>query len=108
MIQLGRSAPCNSSPIGSSGLQRRGAPPFTRCGASATEENELAAALLGVLEDCRREPSMEVHFAVTGDARDMHPIVRDEVYRIGYEAIRNACAHSKSTQLEVGSTIRRI
>ena len=31
----------------------------------------------------------------------MHPIVRDEVYRIGYEAIRNACAHSQATQLQV-------
>ena len=31
----------------------------------------------------------------------MHPIVRDEVYRIGYEAIRNASVHSKATQLRV-------
>jgi len=31
----------------------------------------------------------------------MHPIVRDEVYRIGYEAIRNACVHSQATQLRV-------
>ena len=75
--------------------------------ASATEENELAAALLRALEDCRKDTSMEVQFAATGDARDMHPIVRNEVYRIGYEAIRNACAHSKSTQLEVGLNYSR-
>jgi signal transduction histidine kinase len=31
----------------------------------------------------------------------MHPVVRDEVYRIGYEAIRNACLHSSATLLEV-------
>jgi len=31
----------------------------------------------------------------------MHPIVRDEVYRIGYEAIRNASVHSHATQLRV-------
>jgi signal transduction histidine kinase len=31
----------------------------------------------------------------------MHPIVRDEIYRIGYEAIRNACIHSKGSRLEV-------
>jgi signal transduction histidine kinase len=31
----------------------------------------------------------------------MHPIVRDEVYRIGYEAIRNAEMHSKGTRLKV-------
>ena len=32
----------------------------------------------------------------------MHPIVRDEVYRIGYEAIRNAFMHSKGDRLQVG------
>ena len=31
----------------------------------------------------------------------MHPIVRDEVYRIGYEAIRNASTHSRASQLDV-------
>jgi signal transduction histidine kinase len=44
---------------------------------------------------------MAVTFSVVGDARDMHPIVRDEVYRIGYEAIRNACIHSGASRLEV-------
>ena len=29
-------------------------------------------------------------------------MVRDEVYRIGYEAIRNACMHSGGSRLEVG------
>ena len=37
----------------------------------------------------------------------MHPLVRDEVYRIGYEAIRNACAHSQGTRLEVGLNYSR-
>ncbi len=31
----------------------------------------------------------------------MHPVVRDEVYRIGYEAIRNSCAHSGAEHLNV-------
>ncbi len=37
----------------------------------------------------------------------MHPIVRDEVYRIVYEAMRNACAHSRGTELNVGLTYTR-
>jgi signal transduction histidine kinase/ligand-binding sensor domain-containing protein len=69
---------------------------------STTETNDLAAQFCQTLENCRRETSMEVQFAVTGDACDMHPVVRDEVYRIGCEAIRNACAHSRGTRLEVG------
>jgi signal transduction histidine kinase len=44
---------------------------------------------------------MAVTFSVVGDAREMHPIVRDEVYRIAYEAIRNACTHSAASRLEV-------
>jgi signal transduction histidine kinase len=31
----------------------------------------------------------------------MHPIVRDEIYRIGYEAIRNAYKHSQASRLDV-------
>jgi signal transduction histidine kinase len=44
---------------------------------------------------------VEVSFSVVGDAKELHPIVRDEVYRIGYEAIRNACTHSGASRLEV-------
>ncbi len=44
---------------------------------------------------------MEAALSVVGDAREMHPIVRDEIYRIGYEAIRNAYLHSQATRLEV-------
>jgi signal transduction histidine kinase len=34
----------------------------------------------------------------------MHPIVRDEVYRIGCEAIRNAYQHSQASRLTVELT----
>jgi hypothetical protein len=33
--------------------------------------------------------------------KKMHPIVRDEVCRIGYETIRNARTHSEASRLEV-------
>lgn len=38
---------------------------------------------------------------VEGESWQMHPIVRDEIYRIAYEAIRNACIHSEGDRLEV-------
>jgi signal transduction histidine kinase len=44
---------------------------------------------------------MTVKFYVLGDAREMHPVVRDDVYRIRYEAIRNACLHSSAAQLAI-------
>jgi signal transduction histidine kinase/ligand-binding sensor domain-containing protein len=68
---------------------------------SATEVNDLADAFRRALEECRTLGSMEVSLQVSGQIREMHPIVRDEIYRIGYEAIRNACVHSRATQLRV-------
>ena len=47
---------------------------------------------------------MAVNFTVVGDTKRMHPIVRDEIYRIGYEGIRNACVHSSASKLEVELT----
>ena len=68
---------------------------------STTQRNDLAEGLQRATEDCLAQGSMEVGFSVTGVAREMHPIVRDEIYRIGYEAIRNACVHSEGKLLIV-------
>jgi signal transduction histidine kinase len=69
---------------------------------STTQQNDLAQAFRRAIEDCERRSSMQASFSVTGDAKEMHPVVRDEVYRIGYEAIRNARTHSHGSRLEVG------
>ena len=69
--------------------------------ATATEKSDLAEALGHAIDECGRESGAKVSFAVHGDVREVHPIVRDELYRIGYEAIRNACRHSRGDRLEV-------
>ena len=71
---------------------------------ATTQTNDLAETLRRATEDSLVPSSMEAIFSVVGDAREMHPIVRDEIYRIGYEAIRNACVHSGASQLEVELT----
>jgi ligand-binding sensor domain-containing protein/signal transduction histidine kinase len=68
---------------------------------STTQTNDLAESFRRASEDCALHGAMDVQFGVDGSAVDMHPIVRDEVYRIGYEAIRNACAHSQATRVTV-------
>jgi signal transduction histidine kinase len=68
---------------------------------ATAQTNDLAEALRRVTEDGVVPSSMAVAFSVVGDAREMHPIVRDEVYRIGYEAMHNACMHSGASRLEV-------
>ncbi len=69
---------------------------------STTQRNDLAEALQRATEECRMQVPMEVSFSVVGEVKEMHPVVRDEVYRIGYEAIRNAYTHSGGSRLEVG------
>ena len=43
----------------------------------------------------------------TGAKQGMHPIARDEVYRIAYEAIRNAYAHSGAKDLWIEIEYKR-
>jgi len=71
---------------------------------STRQKNDLAEALRRATENSGHPGSMAVALSVFGAAREMHPIVRDEVYRIGYEAIRNAYQHSKGSQLTVELT----
>jgi signal transduction histidine kinase len=68
---------------------------------STTQTNDLAEALKRATEESRMQSRMEVSFSVTGHSKEIHPVVRDEIYRIGYEAIRNAYMHSNGTRLEV-------
>ena len=65
------------------------------------EKNNLVEAFRRAIDECGRDSSAEISFSVIGDATEVHPVVRDEIYRIGYEAIRNACAHSGAGRLEV-------
>jgi signal transduction histidine kinase len=68
---------------------------------STTQKNDLAEALKRATDDCRLIGPIEVSFSVTGDSKELHPVVRDEIYRVGYEAIRNACKHSRGSRLVV-------
>lgn len=71
---------------------------------STTLTNDLSAALriLGeelAAADSESAPLFKVN--VEGKPRDLHPILRDEVYRISGEALRNAFRHAQATRIEV-------
>jgi len=68
---------------------------------STAEGNDLAEAFRRAGEECSFQLQIEFAVSVEGSRREMHPIVRDEVYRIGFEAIRNACAHSGAERVMV-------
>ena len=68
---------------------------------SSIEANDLTGALRRVAEDCLAGQAARLVVETSGLPRELHPIARDEVYRIGYEAIHNACMHSGATELRV-------
>lgn len=68
---------------------------------STTEDNDLSAALRRAIEESRLQRPIEFDLSVEGSSKRMHPIARDEIYQIGYEAIRNAFTHSGATHLDV-------
>jgi signal transduction histidine kinase/ligand-binding sensor domain-containing protein len=69
---------------------------------SVVEKNDLALAMRTLGEELAAEANstaFQVH--VEGTPRDLHPILRDEVYRITGEGIRNAFRHADAKQIEV-------
>jgi signal transduction histidine kinase len=72
---------------------------------STVEKNDLAMAIRGVAEELasvdshQSSPAFQV--AVQGTPRNLHPILRDEVYRIAAEALRNAFRHAHAHHIEV-------
>jgi len=68
---------------------------------STTERNHLAEFLDRAAREHAQRTSISVALTVIGDARDLHPFVRDEIARIAEEAIRNVCLHSNGSQLSI-------
>ena len=71
--------------------------------ASATEMNDLAYSIRALGEELAGEDSAEavLQVEVLGTPRALHPIVRDEVFRIAGEALRNAFHHAAAKRIEV-------
>jgi signal transduction histidine kinase/ligand-binding sensor domain-containing protein len=67
--------------------------------------NDLARAFTTLGEElaAKQDGHHPVAFRVEveGETRDLHPILRDEVYRIACEALRNAFQHSGAARIEV-------
>jgi signal transduction histidine kinase len=73
---------------------------------STLDSNDLAASLRRVAEDCLAGKATKIAVRTNGPPRNLQPIARDEIYRIAYEAIRNASVHSEATQLDCEITYR--
>jgi len=72
---------------------------------STTETNSLAASLSTLGEELagnqtdQNYPVFDVR--VGGETRELQPILRDDVFRIAGEALRNAFVHAQASRIEV-------
>jgi signal transduction histidine kinase len=73
--------------------------------ASTIERNDLAQAITTLGQELAAEgsnhTSVGLQVDVAGTPRTLHPIVRDEIYQIASEALRNAFRHAEAQQIEV-------
>ncbi len=73
--------------------------------ASTVQTNDLARSINTLGEELADDPtnhgSPAFRVTVEGEVRGLHPILRDETYRIAAEALRNAFHHAQARQVEV-------
>jgi signal transduction histidine kinase len=76
---------------------------------STTNTNELAQAVAALGEELAgprdgERPPATFRVSVEGIPRDLHPILRDDIYRIAREALRNAFRHAQASKIEADIT----
>lgn len=71
---------------------------------STVEKNDLSAALRTIAEELAKAQNSQAptfRMVVEGAPRELHPISRDELYRLSTEALRNAFRHASARNIEV-------
>ena len=71
---------------------------------STVQGNDLALAISTLGEELAADSTSHrpaFRLAVEGKSRNLHPILRDETYKIAAEALRNAFLHAEAKQIEV-------
>ena len=71
---------------------------------SASTTNDLAQTVGALGNELASEDGPTFRLVVEGPRRELHPIVRDEIYSIAREALRNAFTHACATRIEAGIT----
>jgi signal transduction histidine kinase len=67
---------------------------------SAGTTGDLAQAVRALGEELASSDRTSFRLVVQGPGRQLHPTVRDEIYSIAREALRNAFTHARATRIE--------
>jgi signal transduction histidine kinase len=65
-----------------------------------SDPDDLERAFAQVPKDLAADDTIKYQFIVEGAPRSLRPLIRDEVYRIGREALANAFRHSHASVIE--------
>jgi signal transduction histidine kinase len=68
---------------------------------SAMSTNDFAQAVQALGAELGTEDAVSFRLAMEGRPREFHPIIRDELYCITREALRNAFNHARAHRIEV-------
>ncbi|HVN45514.1 MAG TPA: triple tyrosine motif-containing protein [Steroidobacteraceae bacterium] len=72
---------------------------------SVVETHELSQAIRTLAQELASEPAhaggAEVRLNIEGTPRDLRPLIRDDIYRLVGEALRNAFRHAEASHIEV-------
>ncbi len=68
---------------------------------SSQSTQELEEAFSGIRQELGVDQRIEFRVMVDGKPQPLHPVIRDEVYRIGREALTNAFRHSQAQAVEI-------
>ena len=63
--------------------------------------SDLDLALSRIPEELKLEQQVKFRVVVKGQSRPLRPLIRDDLYRIGREALVNAFRHSQASSIEV-------
>jgi signal transduction histidine kinase len=67
---------------------------------SSGDAEDLEQAFSRIRRELAVSPTTSFRIITEGQVRPLHPLVRDELYRIGREALTNAFRHSQATSIE--------
>lgn len=68
---------------------------------SSTAAQDLGDAFAGIREELAEAGHIDYRVTIEGAVRPLHPMVRDEVYRIGREALLNAFRHARARTVDL-------
>jgi signal transduction histidine kinase len=68
---------------------------------SEGESNDLEESFLRIPQELGTQEQIALRILVLGSPRQLNPVVRDEIYHIGREALVNALRHSRASSVEV-------